>query len=242
MFLRGTLQAQRAMDWCSQRGTLQTQMLNEATDGLAPSVLDSFSGAARAASYEFLPVSEEDPRRETPGSDSHLAPEAWCSRKGTLQAQRAEDRCRPINVQRGYRRVGTVGFCHFSGAVIVDSRAVPPTSEERPEARHHGFGFASCSRGLVFLGGDIVGTNFNTAFDPSLEYSTDKVVLLAAPILFFTVVPFAVCRGRRTIFLRGAAHDGRKDQVVARPSSSGAHHVVASSKHTQTNRSRRAQL
>ena len=68
-------------------------MSNEATDGLASSVLDSFSGAARAASYEFPPASEKDPRRVTPGSDSHLAPEAWCSRKGTLHAQRAEDWC-----------------------------------------------------------------------------------------------------------------------------------------------------
>ena len=59
-------------------------MSNEATDGLAPSVLDSFSGAAMAASYEFLPASEEDPRQETPGSDSHFAPETWYSRKGTL--------------------------------------------------------------------------------------------------------------------------------------------------------------
>ena len=80
MFLKGGLQAQRAEGWCSQRGTLQTQMPNEATDGLAPSVLDSFFGAARAASYEFPPASEENPRRETPGSDSHLAPEAWCPR------------------------------------------------------------------------------------------------------------------------------------------------------------------
>ena len=61
----GALQTQRAEDWCSQRRTLQTQMPNEATDGLAPSVLDSFSGAARAVSYEFPPASEEDPRRET---------------------------------------------------------------------------------------------------------------------------------------------------------------------------------
>ena len=38
MFLRGTLQAQRAKEWCSQRGTLQAQMSNEATNGLAPSV------------------------------------------------------------------------------------------------------------------------------------------------------------------------------------------------------------
>ena len=93
VFLRGILQAQRAEDNCSQMGTLQTRMPNEATDGLAPSVLDSFPGAARAASCEFPPASEEDSRRETPGSDSHLTPQAWCSRKETLQAQRAEDWC-----------------------------------------------------------------------------------------------------------------------------------------------------
>ena len=93
--------------------------------------------------------------------------------------------CRPTNVQRGYRPVGTVGFCHFSGAVKADSRAFPPTSEERPEARNHGFGFASCSRGLVFPDGDIAGPNSNTVFDPSLEYSTDKVVLFWQPPSYF---------------------------------------------------------
>ena len=61
-------------------------MPNEATDGLTPSVLDSFSCAARAASYELRPASEEGPRRETLGSNSHLTPEVWCSGKGTLQA------------------------------------------------------------------------------------------------------------------------------------------------------------
>ena len=55
--------------------------------------VDSFSGAARAAFYELPPASEEDQTRETSASDSHYAPEAWCSRKGTLQAQRAEDWC-----------------------------------------------------------------------------------------------------------------------------------------------------
>ena len=68
-------------------------MFIEATDGLAPSVLDDFSCAARAASYEFPAASEEDPRRKRPSSDSHLAPEAWCFRDGTLQAQRAEAWC-----------------------------------------------------------------------------------------------------------------------------------------------------
>ena len=104
VFLRGTPQAQRAEDWCSQRGTLQTQMPNEATDRLAPSVLDPFSGAARAASNEFPPASEKDSRQETPGPDSHLAPEAWCSRKGTLQAQRAEDWCSHKGTLRTHKR------------------------------------------------------------------------------------------------------------------------------------------
>ena len=89
-------------------------MPNEATNGLAPSVLDFLSGAARAASYEFPPASEVDPRQETLGLDSHLALEAWCFRKGTLQAiepktgvPRRGHRT-PTNVQRGYRLVGTV--------------------------------------------------------------------------------------------------------------------------------------
>ena len=89
--------------------------------------------------------------------------------------------CRSTNVQRGYRRVDTFGVCHFSGVVRADSRAFPPTSEERPEARNHGFGFPSCSRGLVFPDGDIAGPNPNTTFDPSLEYSADKVVLFWQP-------------------------------------------------------------
>ena len=93
--------------------------------------------------------------------------------------------CRPTNVQRGYRRVGTVGFCHFSGAVRADSRSFPPTNEETPEARYHGFEFASCSRGLVFLDGDIAGPNFNTAFNPSPKYSTDKGVLFWQPPFYF---------------------------------------------------------
>ena len=158
-------------------------MPNEATDGLAPSLLDSFSGAARAASYEFPPASEEDSGRETPGSDSHLAPDAWCSREGTLQAQRAEGWCsqkRTLHTHKCSTRL-TTGWHRrclpFLGAVRADSPAFPPTNEQRPEARYHGFGIASCSRGLVFPDGDIVGPNSNTAIDSCLEYSTDKVVL-----------------------------------------------------------------
>ena len=144
MFLRGTLQAQSAEDWCSQRGTLQTQMPNEATDGLAPSVLDSFSGAVRATSYEFPPASEEDPRQETEGSGSHHAPEAWCSRKGTLQAQRVEDWCSKKGAFQTEMFNGANDglapsiFDHSSGAAKVDSRVFPPMSEEDPRRKTAG--------------------------------------------------------------------------------------------------------
>ena len=36
----GTLRAQRAEDWCSQTGALQTDIPNTASDGLAPSTFD----------------------------------------------------------------------------------------------------------------------------------------------------------------------------------------------------------
>ena len=41
----------------------------------------------------FPSTSERDPRRETAGSDLHHAPEAWCSRRGALQAQRDKGWC-----------------------------------------------------------------------------------------------------------------------------------------------------
>ena len=71
---------------------------------------------------------------------------------------------RPTHVQRGYRQLGTVVFRHFSGVVRADSLDFLPTSEERPEARNHGFGFASCSRGLVFPDGDLAGQKFKHGF------------------------------------------------------------------------------
>ena len=115
----------RAKGSCSQKGTLQTQMSNEATNGLAPSVFDHFSGAVRACSCVFPPTSEEDPKQETTGSDSRHLPEVWCSRERTTRAQSAEAWC------------------------------------SRTETLH--------------------AKNFNTACNPSLEYSTDKVALFWQP-------------------------------------------------------------
>ena len=91
-------------------------MSNGATDGLAPSVLDSFWGA----SYEFPPAGEEDPRRKTAGSDSHHVPEAWCSRKGTLHAQTVEDWCSQKGILPSNEATDGLApsiFDQFSGAV-----------------------------------------------------------------------------------------------------------------------------
>ena len=130
------------------------------------------SGAVRAASCAFSPKSEGDTRRETVGPDSHRAPEAWCSRARTLQAQTAETWC---------FRTGTL------------QAQIPNTA---------------CD-GLA-----------PSAFDPSLEYYRECGAVLAAPVLFFAVVPFVVCRRRRVIFLHGAVYDGQKGQAFSRPSRS----------------------
>ena len=135
--------------------------------------------------------------------------------------------CKPTNVQRGYRRVGTVGFSRLSGAVFSDYRAFPPTSEERLEARNHGFGFASCSRGLVFPDGDMLAQIPARLLTLLPNTPQTEWCYSGSPYPISTVVPFVVCCGRRAIFLRGEVHDGRKDQAFRRPSSSGAHHVVA---------------
>ena len=60
--------------------------------------------------------------------------------------------------------------------LAVFSQRAKKTRGEKPRFR-----IASCSRGLVFPDGDIAGPNSDTAFDPCLEYSTDKVVLFWQP-------------------------------------------------------------
>ena len=52
----------------------------------------------------------------------------------------------------------------------------------------------------------------SSAFDLSLEYSTDNVVFWQ-PRPIFAVVAFVVYRRRRVIFLRGAVYDGRIGQA-----------------------------
>ena len=93
--------------------------------------------------------------------------------------------CRPTNVQQGYRRGWHRRFLIFFGRRQSGFLRFSANEGRRPEVRNHRFGFASCFRGLVFPDGDITCANSNTAFDSSLEYSTDKVVLFWQPPSFF---------------------------------------------------------
>ena len=101
---------------------------------------------------------------------------------------------------------------------------------------------ASCSRTGTFQA-QIPSTASDglapSAFDLSLEYSTDNVVVSAAPSYFSQWSPLsfvvdAVSYSRTEQFMMAAKAS------ILRPSRSGADHV-ARSKRTQTHRSRRAQ-
>ena len=142
-------------------GPWQTQVPKEAIDGFAPSVLDTFSGSLSTASYEFWPTSEDNPRRETGGFDSHHGSEAWCARKGTVQAERAETgvpkreyhrpKCTPRLLTGKHSR-----FLNIFREFRVYSRAFSPTKKKTRDEKPV-FRFASCSRGLMFPRGYITG-------------------------------------------------------------------------------------
>ena len=168
VFLKRTLQAQRAEDWCSHKEKLQTQMPYEDTHRLAASVSDSFSGAVRAAYYEFPQRVRRTRRKKLQDRTRIMLP-----RPGVP----ARRHCRPTepttvhlegdivdpNVQRGYRRVGTVGLCHVSAQVDL-ILAFSANERRRPEAINHGSGSASCSRSLVFPDGDDNRLKFKHGF------------------------------------------------------------------------------
>ena len=74
-----------------------------------------------------------------------------------------------------------------------------------------------------------------SAFDPSLEYSTDNVVLFWQPPPYFL-------QWSPSSFVIGGVSYSCAEQFIMVEKASGAHHVVARSKHTQTHRSRRPQV
>ena len=191
VFLRGALQGQRAEDGVPRGGHCRPKCPTRLPTGWHRRCWTLFR-VQQGRLFTSFPQRVRRTRGKKPRVRTRiLLPRPGAPARGHYRPKEPETgvprrgHCRPTNIQRGYRQVGTVGFCHFSGAVIADSRAFPPTSEERHEARYHGFGFASCSRGLVFPDGDIAGPNSNTAIDPSLQYSTDKVVLSWQPPSYF---------------------------------------------------------
>ena len=71
------------------------------------------------------------------------------------------------------------------------------------------------------------GLYFDTAFDPSHKYSTDKLCSSGSLSLYSTVVPFIVCRGCHDIFLLGAVYEvAEQKHAFPRASISTAYHVL----------------
>ena len=129
-----------------------------------------------------------------------------------------------LNVELGYRRVGTV---NFAAAVRADSCFFLPTSEEDP--RHE----TACSDSRRAPEAWCSWTGTMQAHIPTrlltLLSNTPqtKECSSGSPHPIIHRGPLRVCRGWRAVLLRGAVHDGRKDQAFPKPLSSEAHHVVA---------------
>ena len=218
------MQTQSAEDWCCQNGTLQTKMPNEATDGLAPSILDSFSTAVRAAFYEFPPASEEEPMRYTAGSYSHHAPEARPGAPARGHYKPKEPRtgvprggsCRP----KCPTRLPTGWHSRFLAIFRAQLERIFTFFRQR----------AKRTRGKKTAGLD--SRRAHEACVPARRHYRPKVLRLGvlgrghfrpkipthlltlfsntlrekwcsgSPHTIFTLVPFVVCRGRRVILLR----------------------------------------
>ena len=193
---------------------------------MAPSVLGSFSCAGRPASYEF-PQRVRKTRGEIPRVRTRIMrPRPGDAARGHYRPKEPRTgvprrgNCRPTKVQRGYRRVGTVGFCLFMGAVRADSRAFPPISEQDPRPETTGSDLRHAPEAWCSRTGTLQSHIPTQLLTLLLNTQQTKWCCSGSPILFFTVVPFVVCRGRRAIFLLGAIYDGKKDQAFPRPSSS----------------------
>ena len=82
---KGTLQARRAKDWCSQRRHCRPNCPTRLPMGWhRPGLTIVWTKAERILAF-FPTIREEDPRPETAGSDSHRAHDAWCSREAISQ-------------------------------------------------------------------------------------------------------------------------------------------------------------
>ena len=80
-----------------------------------------------------------------------------------------------------------------------------------------------------------------SVFDPKPRiFNGTGGTVLAAPLMFFAVVPLVVCRGRRVVFLRGAVYDGGEGPPFPGPPRREAHCVFARPERAQAHWSRRA--
>ena len=135
---KGSLQAQSAEVWRSQRGILQTQKPNKATDGLAPSVLDCFRvqhGRPRTSFRQRVRKTRgEKPRVRT----SIMLPRPDVPARGHYRLEEPRSgvprraHCGPKCSTRLPTECQLRFFYHFSSAVTADSRIFPPTSKEGP--------------------------------------------------------------------------------------------------------------
>ena len=118
------------------------------------------------------------PRPSVPARGHHRLKEP---RTGVTRRGQWRPKC-PTRLPTGWhRRLLPFLGCRYSGISRCSAN-----ERRRREARNHGFRRASSSRTPVFPNGDIAGPGSNTAFNRSLEYSTDKVALCWQPPSYFS--------------------------------------------------------
>ena len=156
-------------------------------------------------------MSDGDMARASVGPASHRDPEAWCSERGHYRPERPRpgvpdgDTTGP-NGQGLVFPDGDITGPNGQGLVFPDGGITGPNG--RGLVFQDGDNTGLNCRGLVFSDGDITGLNCRglvsgalqaqipstasdglapSAFDPSLEYSTDNVVLFWRPRPIFRI-------------------------------------------------------
>ena len=117
------------------------------------------------------------------------------------------------NVQRGYRRVGTIGVGLFLGCSEGGVQRVPTSERGGPEARHPGFGLASCSRGLVLPQEDTTGQKSRRLVFPEGDIADPQMSNEATNGLALSVcaIVWASSEQILALFRQRAKKDPRRD-------------------------------
>ena len=150
------------------------------------------SGAVRAASYEFPPASEEDPRLEPRVRTCIMLPRPGLPARGHYRSNELRTgvprrvhcipKC-PTRLPTGWHRRFLAIFRAPLEQILAFSanERRGPASCSRGLVLPQGDTAEPMCRGLVFPDEDIAGPHSNTCFNPSLEYSTDRVLLFWQP-------------------------------------------------------------